>query len=136
MYNYKSSNQQIPPWLQEQIAKLQQTQQNLQMTVSQKQQLEFENIETEKSLEELKKVTDSDAVFKFAGTILVKSNKQTLLEDLEEKKELIKTRTTVLAKQEDKLKTSLKEQESKIQEMIKNPSAMGAKQPSEGESSQ
>ena len=50
-----SSNQQIPPWLQEQIAKLQQTQQNLQMTVSQKQQLEFENIETEKSLEELKK---------------------------------------------------------------------------------
>jgi len=96
---------------------------------------EFENIETGKSLEELKKVSDDDAVFKFAGTILVKSNKQTLLEDLEEKKELIKTRTTVLAKQEDKLKTSLKEQESKIQEMIKNPSAMGAKQPSEGESS-
>jgi len=131
-----SSNQQIPPWLQEQIAKLQQTQQNLQMTVSQKQQLEFENIETEKSLEELKKVSDDDAVFKFAGTILVKSNKQTLLEDLEEKKELIKTRTTILAKQEDKLKTSLKEQESKIQEMIKNPSAMGTKQPSKGESSQ
>tara|TARA_Y100000815_G_scaffold175272_1_gene159435 strand:- start:620 stop:1018 length:399 start_codon:yes stop_codon:yes gene_type:complete len=131
-----SSNQQIPPWLQEQIAKLQQTQQNLQMTVSQKQQLEFENIETEKSLEELKKVSDDDAVFKFAGTILVKSNKQTLLEDLEEKKELIKTRTTVLAKQEDRLKTSLKEQESKIQEMIKNPSTMGAKQPSKGESSQ
>ena len=131
-----SSNQQIPPWLQEQIAKLQQTQQNLQMTVSQKQQLEFENIETEKSLEELKKVSDDDAVFKFAGTILVKSNKQTLLEDLEEKKELIKTRTTVLSKQEEKLKTSLKEQESKIQEMIKNPSTMGAKPPSEGESSQ
>ena len=131
-----SSNQQIPPWLQEQIARLQQTQQNLQMTVSQKQQLEFENIETEKSLEELKKVSDDDAVFKFAGTILVKSNKQTLLEDLEEKKELIKTRTTVLAKQEDRLKTSLKEQESKIQEMIKNPSTMGAKQPSKGESSQ
>lgn len=106
------------------------------MTVSQKQQLEFENIETGKSLEELKKVSDDDAVFKFAGTILVKSNKQTLLEDLEEKKELIKTRTTVLAKQEDKLKTSLKEQESKIQEMIKNPSAMGTKQPSKGESSQ
>ena len=130
-----SSNQQIPPWLQEQIAKLQQTQQNLQMTVSQKQQLEFENIETEKSLEELKKVSDGDAVFKFAGTILVKSNKQTLLEDLEEKKELIKTRTTVLAKQEDKLKTSLKEQESKIQEMIKNPSTLGAKPPSEDEPS-
>ena len=130
-----SSNQQIPPWLQEQIAKLQQTQQNLQMTASQKQQLEFENIETEKSLEELKKVSDDDAVFKFAGTILIKSNKETLLEDLEEKKELIKTRTTVLVKQEDKLKTSLKEQESKIQEMIKNPSASGAKPPSEGEPS-
>ena len=37
-----SSNQQIPPWLQEQIAKLQQTQQNLQTILAQKQQLELD----------------------------------------------------------------------------------------------
>ena len=36
-----SSNQQIPPLVQEQLAKLQQTQQNLQSILGQKQQLEF-----------------------------------------------------------------------------------------------
>ncbi len=63
-----SQNQQIPPVVQEQIAKLQQTQQNLQMILAQKQQLELEQLETEKALEELNKTNDGDAVFKHAGT--------------------------------------------------------------------
>ena len=50
-----SSNQQIPPLVQEQLAKLQQTQQNLQSILMQKQQLESEKHETEKALEELKR---------------------------------------------------------------------------------
>ena len=48
-----SYNQQIPPVVQEQLAKLQQTQQNLQSILMQKQQLESEKLETEKALEEL-----------------------------------------------------------------------------------
>ena len=63
-----SSNQQIPPLVQEQLAKLQQTQQNLQSILAQKQQLEFDKLETEKALEELQKVNDDDMVFKHAGT--------------------------------------------------------------------
>jgi len=47
-----SSNQQIPPLVQEQLAKLQQSQQNLQSILAQKQQLEFDKLETEKALEE------------------------------------------------------------------------------------
>ena len=62
-----SSNQQIPPLVQEQLAKLQQTQQNLQSILAQKQQLEFDKLETEKALEELKKANDDDMVFKHAG---------------------------------------------------------------------
>jgi len=116
-----SQNQQIPPMVQEQLAKLQQTQQNLQMIMAQKQQLELEQLETEKALVELNKANDDDAVFKHAGTILIKSNKKDLIEELEEKKELAKTKSSLLAKQEEKLKTGLKEQETKIQEMIKKP---------------
>ena len=41
-----SSGQQIPPWLQEQLAKMQQSQQNLQSIMAQKQQLEIEQLET------------------------------------------------------------------------------------------
>jgi|TARA_B100000809_G_C15130516_1_gene528219 prefoldin beta subunit len=123
-----SQNQQIPPMLQEQLSKLQQTQQNLQMIIAQKQQLELEQLETEKALVELNKANDDDAVFKHAGTILIKSNKKDLIEELEEKKELAKTKASLLVKQEERLKTGLKEQETKIQEMIKKSSSTGTQQ--------
>lgn len=112
----------MPPWLQEQLMKLQQSQQNLQQIMTQKQHLEMEKAETEKALEELKKVTDGDAVFKHAGTVLIKSTKQELIGELEEKHEMAKTRATVLEKQETRVKESLKEQESKITEMMKSGS--------------
>ena len=113
------SSPQMPPWLQEQLMKLQQSQQNLQSIMTQKQHLEMEKAETEKALEELKKVADGDAVFKHAGTVLIKSTKKELISELEEKQEMAKTRVTVLEKQETRVKESLKEQESKINEMMK-----------------
>ncbi len=129
-----SSNPQIPPLVQEQLAKLQQTQQNLQSILAQKQQLEFDKLETEKALEELQKVNDDDMVFKHAGTILIKSNKKDLIEELDEKKELAKTKASLLTKQEERLKITLKEGETKIQEMIKNQSVAGTQQPQHDES--
>ena len=118
-----SSGQQMPPWLQEQIAKMQQSQQNLQSVLAQKQLVEMENTESERALEELQKAKDDDHVFKYAGSILLKSDRKTLIEELEEKKELSKTKVTVLQKQEDRLKSSLQEQEKKIQDMLKNPAS-------------
>ena len=50
-----SSNQQIPPMVQEQLAKLQQTQQNFQSILMQKQQLESEKLETGKGTGGVKK---------------------------------------------------------------------------------
>ena len=117
-----SSNQQIPPVVQEHLAKLQQTQQNFQSILMQKQQLESVKLETEKALEELKKASDDESVFKHAGTIMIKSNKKDLIEELEEQIELVKTKASLLVKQEERLKITLKEQETKIQEMMKNPS--------------
>ena len=116
-----SSNQQLPPFVQEQLAKFQQTQQNFQSIQMQKQQLESEKHETEKALEELKKASDDESVFKHAGSIMIKSNKKDLIEELEEQVELAKTKSSLLVKQEERLKTTLKEQETKIQEIMKNP---------------
>ena len=125
-----SVGQQMPPWLQEQITKMQQSQQNLQSILMQKQQVEMENVESDRALEELKKASDEDQVFKYAGSILIKSNKKSLIDELEEKKELSKTKSVVLAKQEERLKASLQEQEQKIQEMLKNPNPPNADKPS------
>ena len=113
----------MPPWLQEQIMKMQQSQQSLQSVMQQKQHLEIENAETGKALEELKKVADGDAVFKQAGTVLIKSKKQELIDELEERIELTKTRAVVLEKQETRLKETLKEQEAKITEQMKGGAA-------------
>ena len=82
----------------------------------------------------MQKVNDDDMVFKHAGTILIKSNKKDLIEELDEKKELAKTKASLLTKQEERLKITLKEGETKIQEMIKNQSVAGTQQPQHDES--
>jgi prefoldin beta subunit len=120
-----SSGEQIPPWLQEQVARLQQLQQNLQSITVQKQHLETEQLEAERALETLKKASDDDAVYKAAGSILIKSTKTSLISELEEKKELANTRLTVLSKQETRLKENLKEAETKIREMLHSPTQTG-----------
>lgn len=94
----------------------------------QKQHLETEQLETDRALEALKKAGESDAVYKAAGSILVKSNKDTMVSELEEKKELASTRLTVLSKQEARLKENLKEAETKIREMLRAPSSAQAGQ--------
>jgi len=113
-----AGGQQFPPWLQEQVARLQNLQQNLQSIMGQKQHLEMEQLETERALEVLKKAADTDEVFKSAGPLLIKSTKQNLITELEEKKELSNTRVTVLSKQETRIKENLKEVEDKIKTML------------------
>lgn len=121
------SSGQMPPWLQEQLMKLQQSQQSLQSIMAQKQHLEMEKVETEKALEELRKAGDDDNVYKHAGSILIKSTKKTLVDELEERLEMAKTRSTVLEKQETRIKEALREQETKITEMMKGGPSSGAK---------
>ena len=114
------SEQELPPWLREQVSRLQQLQQNLQAIMMQKQQIELEIVETDRALEELKKIGIDDTVYKSAGPLLIKANKEDVLKELEEKKELSNTRVTVLAKQETRVKDNLKEAENKINQMIRS----------------
>ena len=109
----------LPPWLKEQISRLQQLQQNLQAIMMQKQQIELEIVETERALEELSKTTTSDSIYKAAGPLLIKSEKDVIEKDLTEKKELANTRVMVLGKQELRVKENLKEVENKINQMLK-----------------
>jgi prefoldin beta subunit len=114
-----SQENELPPWLKEQISRLQQLQQNLQAIMMQKQQIELEIVETERALEELNKITTSDSIYKAAGPLLIKSDKDTIEKDLTEKKELANTRVMVLGKQELRVKENLKEVENKINQMLK-----------------
>jgi prefoldin beta subunit len=116
------SQPELPPYLREQLARYDQTQQNLQAVLVQKQQVELELTEAEKALEELNKADDSEAIYKFAGNLLIKVDKDAVVKDLTEKKELANTRKMVLAKQESRFRESLKELQNKIDDAVKKPS--------------
>ena len=113
------SQPELPPIIREQLARFDQTQQNLQAVMAQKQQVELELSETEKALEELHKAADSEAVYKFAGNLLVKVKKEDVMMELNEKKELANTRKMVLAKQEARFKDSLRDLQTKIDEAVR-----------------
>ena len=83
-------------------------------------------VETDRALQELKKASPDDAIYKNAGSVLIKAKKEDVLKELEEKKELSNTRIMVLGKQEARVKENLKEVENKINEMIRGMQAGGS----------
>ncbi len=113
------SQPELPPYLREQLARYDQVQQNLQAVLMQRQQVELELTESEKALEELAKATDSEGIYKFAGNLLVKVQKDAIVKELNEKKELANTRKMVLAKQESRFRENLKDLQAKIDDAVK-----------------
>lgn len=120
------SQPELPPYLREQLARFDQTQQNLQAVLIQKQQVELELAETEKALEELGKTTDAEPIYKYAGNLLIRVQKDAILKELTERKELANTRKMVLAKQETRFKEALKDLQTKIDEAVKGKSPQAA----------
>ncbi len=120
------SGQDIPPWLQEQLNRYQQAQENLEAVLSQKQQVNAELSDINRAIEELNKSAPDNLVYKIAGSIMIKSSKEELLKELEEKRELSNTRSMVLSKQEEKLRASLQELQIKINESLKPSQPSGA----------
>jgi len=114
-----SEEVELPPQIQEQLARLQQLQQTLQAVSTQKQQLEIEASETDRALAELDKLDNSAVVYKSIGSLLVKSSRQTLITELKERKDLLGTRVTVLGRQEERTKERMKELQDKLEEKLR-----------------
>jgi prefoldin beta subunit len=110
----------LPPQVQERLLRLQQLQQTLQSVMGQKQQVDAEQNEVEQTLAELQKTADEAVIYKAIGSLLVKAEKPKVTEELVERKELLTTRTTVLARQEERLRSQVKEVQTKLQEDL-NP---------------
>jgi len=105
----------LPPQVQERLLRLQQLQQTLQAVLTQKQQLELERTETEQALSELGKLDDSAVVYKSIGSLLVKTEKAKVTTELSERKDFLNMRIDVLGKQEERLRTQVKELQTKLQ---------------------
>jgi prefoldin beta subunit len=109
----------LPPEIQQRLLKLQQLQQTLQGVMAQKQQLEMQLSEVEEALKELEKMNETAVIYKSIGALLVKSQKNTVTEELKERKELLTMRVEVLAKQDDRLRTQAKDLQEKLQQDLR-----------------
>jgi prefoldin beta subunit len=106
----------LPPNVQERLLRLQQLQQTLQSILAQKQQVEMEKSEVEQTVAELQRTSDEAVIYKAIGSLLVKAEKPKVTEELVERKELLNTRSTVLARQEERIRSQVKEAQTKLQE--------------------
>jgi prefoldin beta subunit len=110
----------LPPQVQERLLRLQQLQQTLQSVLTQKQQVEMEKTEVDQTVAELQKTADGTIIYKAIGSLMVKAERTKINEELVERKELLNTRSTVLARQEERLRSQVKEAQTKLQEDL-NP---------------
>lgn len=109
----------LPADFQEQLARLQQLQQTLQMIVAQKQQIELEISDVDKALEELGKLSEDAQVYKSVGAVFVRKDRASVVQDLTERKELLNVRMSVLSKQEERTREKLKEIQQQIQDRLR-----------------
>jgi len=105
----------LPPQIQNQLAQLQQLQQQAQAVMTQKAQIEGLIRETEAALKELEKSPDDAIIYKSVGELLFKSEKPKLLEELKERKDMMDIRLKTMAKQEERIQGRF----NQLQEQLK-----------------
>lgn len=111
----------LPPQLQDQLAQLQSLQQQLQLAVQQRAQLEFQLKEAERALEEVARLDAGAPVYRNVGSLLVRTGgRDAVQKALEEEKETLGVRLKGFEKQEGRLKEKATELQSKLQAALKN----------------
>ena len=113
----------LPPQVQQRLLRLQQLQQSLQSVLSQKQQLDMQLTEVEQASSELEKLDDTAVIYKSIGALLVKSEIEKVTTDLTDRKELLKMRVEKKRKQEERLRTQVKDLQEKLQRDLRPASA-------------
>lgn len=102
--------------LQNEIAKAQQIQQQLENVISQKQQLESKKNDLERALEEINELEKETPMYKnVGGNILIQvEDREELIDELEDDLESSEVRIKTLSKQEEKLRDTFQ----KLQEEL------------------
>ncbi|MGP8328797.1 MAG: prefoldin subunit beta [Methanosarcinaceae archaeon] len=103
----------LPPQIQNQLAQLQQVQQQAQALAAQKGQIDNIKNESEMALEELGKLSDDAVIYRSVGELQILSNKEETVAKLNEKNETLSLRLKSISKQEERISkrfTQLQEQ--------------------------
>jgi len=116
----------ISPKVQNQIAQLQQMQQQMQTIGAQKNQYEMAVREARRATEELKDVPDENAVFMSVGSVMMQKKKEDVLAKLNDKIETLEIRIKSLEKQETLLQGKFEQLQAQIKQALEGKSSPGA----------
>jgi len=110
--------EQVPPEVQNKLLRLQQLQEQLRIILAQKQSAELELKEVSKVLDEISSAPDDVVLYKSLGHVLLRSSKEQLVKELNEKKEVLELRVKTLERQEDYLQKQIEELRKKVTESL------------------
>ncbi|MEM0333255.1 MAG: prefoldin subunit beta [Candidatus Aenigmatarchaeota archaeon] len=85
----------------------------------QKQKIEEDLIEVENAIKELENLKEEEIVFKLVGNVLIKKDKNKLLEELKEKKDILNIRLQSIDKQERQLREKLTILQNEIEKLLR-----------------
>jgi prefoldin beta subunit len=118
--------QNISPKIQNQLAMLQQVQQQLQTVLSQKNQYEMAVREAKRAQEEIKDAADDAPMYMSVGTVMVQKKKDAVNTKLSEKVETLELRIKSLEKQEAMLQGKFEQLQTQIKSALDGRSAPSA----------
>jgi prefoldin beta subunit len=104
----------ISPKMQNQVAMLQQVQQQLQTILSQKAQYEMAAREAKRAAEEIKDLPDDAAMYMSVGSVMMQKKKDTVNAKLSDKVETLELRIKSLEKQEKMLQGKFEQLQAQI----------------------
>ena len=109
----------VSPQVQNQIAQFQQLQQQLQAVLTQKLQMDAQVREMTRTVEELGKAPQDAVIYKSAGSLMIKADgKESVLKDLEERKETLEIRLKGVERQEKALREKYQAMQDQINKAI------------------
>ncbi len=114
--NYMTSE--LPPQIQNQIAQLQQVQQQVQALSMQKSQIEAMQKESKMALEELERLADDAVIYRSVGELVIKTTKEESVSKLKDREETLSLRLQSISRQEERLTTRFKQLQEQIQQAL------------------
>jgi len=113
----------LPPQIQNQLAQLQQIQQQAQALAAQKNQIEINLKETELALGELENLDDNAVVYRAIGDLLIKTEREKTKNALIEKKDTLSLRTETISRQEERIQKRFQQLQEQLKQAIGTPVA-------------
>jgi len=109
----------LPPEIQNLVLKARQLEEQLRLVVTRRQQIKLELLEIESVKEELEKLPDDSVVHKQVGNVLIKKDKKSVYEEINDRKETLQLQDLALEKQEANLRKQFESTSRELENAIR-----------------